>query len=90
MVSPHCPLSDVTDAGSIVAAAGRVREELRGAGLGLLINTAGARRHSTLQAETAENMALLYATNTIGPLQVTQVGLGGTTPPQNYRVEAWG
>ncbi|XP_027322005.2 C-signal-like [Anas platyrhynchos] len=66
---------DVTDAGSIGAAVGRVREELRGAGLGLLINTAGARRHSTLQAETAENMALLYATNTIGPLQVTQAFL---------------
>uniref|UniRef100_A0A8B9V4N3 C-factor-like n=1 Tax=Anas zonorhyncha TaxID=75864 RepID=A0A8B9V4N3_9AVES len=74
-VSPCCPLSDVTDAGSIGAAVGRVRDELRGAGLGLLINTAGTRRHSTLQAETAENMALLYATNTIGPLQVTQAFL---------------
>lgn len=82
-VSPCCPPSDVTDAGSIGAAAGRVREELRGAGLGLLINNAGARRRSTLQTETAENMALLYATNTVGPLQVTQVGLRGTVQPQN-------
>lgn len=66
---------DVTDAGSIGAAAGRVQEELRGAGLGLLINNAGARRRSTLETETAENMALLYATNTVGPLQVTQAFL---------------
>lgn len=74
---PHAvPPADVTDAGSIGAAAGRVQEELRGAGLGLLINNAGARRRSTLETETAENMALLYATNTVGPLQVTQVGLG--------------
>uniref|UniRef100_A0A8B9EPR0 C-factor n=1 Tax=Anser cygnoides TaxID=8845 RepID=A0A8B9EPR0_ANSCY len=66
---------DVTDAGSIGAAAGQVQEELRGAGLGLLINNTGARRRSTLETETAENMALLYATNTVGPLQVTQAFL---------------
>uniref|UniRef100_A0A8C2Y8G1 C-factor-like n=1 Tax=Coturnix japonica TaxID=93934 RepID=A0A8C2Y8G1_COTJA len=63
---------DVTDPSSIQAAVGRVQEELRGAGLNLLINSAGARRHSTLANESAENMALLYATNTIGPLQTSQ------------------
>ncbi|OXB74066.1 UNVERIFIED_CONTAM: hypothetical protein H355_003129 [Colinus virginianus] len=63
---------DVTDPSSIHAAVGRVQEELRGAGLNLLINSSVARRHSTLATETAENMALVYTTNTIGPLQTSQ------------------
>uniref|UniRef100_A0A8C9G977 Uncharacterized protein n=1 Tax=Pavo cristatus TaxID=9049 RepID=A0A8C9G977_PAVCR len=63
---------DVTDPTSIQAAVGRVQEELRGAGLNLLINSAGARRCSTLATETAENMAIICATNTIGPLQTSQ------------------
>ncbi|XP_031471313.1 uncharacterized protein LOC116243975 isoform X1 [Phasianus colchicus] len=63
---------DVTDPSSIQAAVGRVQKELRGSGLNLLINSTGARRRSTLATETAENMALIYATNTIGPLQTSQ------------------
>uniref|UniRef100_A0A8C9G5U3 Uncharacterized protein n=1 Tax=Pavo cristatus TaxID=9049 RepID=A0A8C9G5U3_PAVCR len=66
------PLVYVTDPTSIQAAVGRVQEELRGAGLNLLINSAGARRCSTLATETAENMAIICATNTIGPLQTSQ------------------
>uniref|UniRef100_A0A669R073 C-factor n=1 Tax=Phasianus colchicus TaxID=9054 RepID=A0A669R073_PHACC len=70
----HVPMShtDVTDPSSIQAAVGRVQKELRGSGLNLLINSTGARRRSTLATETAENMALIYATNTIGPLQTSQ------------------
>uniref|UniRef100_A0A8V1A0J2 Uncharacterized protein n=1 Tax=Gallus gallus TaxID=9031 RepID=A0A8V1A0J2_CHICK len=80
---------DVTDPSSIQAAVGRVREELRGSGLNLLINSTGARRHSMLATESAENMALIYATNTIGPLQTSQVGpCAPLTPKDGDR--GWG
>jgi len=87
----HVPMShtDVTDPSSIQAAVGRVREELRGSGLNLLINSTGARRHSMLATESAENMALIYATNTIGPLQTSQVGpCAPLTPKDGDR--GWG
>ncbi|NXT28691.1 H17B6 dehydrogenase, partial [Syrrhaptes paradoxus] len=70
-----CPLADVTDPNSIKAAVGKVREKVGSAGLNLLINNAGTTRRSTLATETAENMALVYATNTIGPLQTSQAFL---------------
>ncbi|KAM9269014.1 C-signal-like [Cariama cristata] len=66
---------DVTDPNSIKAAVGKVREEVGSAGLNLLINDAGTTRRSTLATETAENMALVYTTNTIGPLQTSQAFL---------------
>ncbi|KAM6057831.1 C-signal-like [Chlamydotis macqueenii] len=66
---------DVTDPNSIKVAVGKVREKVGSAGLNLLINNAGATRRSTLATETAENMTLLYATNTIGPLQTSQAFL---------------
>lgn len=69
----NCPLTDVTDPNSIRAAVGKVRERVGRAGLNLLINDSGATRRSTLATETAENMTLLYTTNTIGPLQTCQV-----------------
>lgn len=70
---PSCPLADVTDPNSIKAAVGKVQEKVGSAGLNVLINTTCTRRHSTLATETAENMTLVYATNTIGPLQTSQV-----------------
>ncbi|NXV81695.1 H17B6 dehydrogenase, partial [Atlantisia rogersi] len=72
---PSCPLADVTDPNSIKAAAGKVRERVGSAGLNLLINNAGTTRHSTLATETPENMTLVYTTNTIGPLQMSQAFL---------------
>ncbi|NXC97284.1 DHB2 dehydrogenase, partial [Certhia familiaris] len=69
---PSCPLADVTDPNSIKAAVGKVREEVGSAGLNLLINNTGTTRRSTLATETAENMSLVYTTNTIGPLQTSQ------------------
>ncbi|KAM6117891.1 C-signal-like [Pterocles gutturalis] len=66
---------DVTDPNSIKAAVGKVQETVGSAGLNLLINNAGTTRRSTLATETAENMALVYATNTIGPLQTSQAFL---------------
>ncbi|XP_075621554.1 C-signal-like [Balearica regulorum gibbericeps] len=66
---------DVTDPNSIKAAVGKVREEVGSAGLNLLINNAGTTRRSTLATETAENMTLVYTTNTIGPLQTSQAFL---------------
>lgn len=68
-----CPLADVTDPNSIKAAVRKVREEVGSAGLNLLINNVGTTRRSTLATETAENMTLVYTTNTIGPLQTSQV-----------------
>ncbi|XP_074696341.1 C-signal-like [Strix aluco] len=66
---------DVTDPNSIKEAVGKVREEVGSAGLNLLINNASTTRRSTLTTETAENMTLVYTTNTIGPLQTSQAFL---------------
>ncbi|XP_040471412.1 C-factor-like [Falco naumanni] len=66
---------DVTDPNSIKAAVGKVQEEVGSAGLNLLINNACTTRRSTLATETAENMTLVYTTNTIGPLQTSQAFL---------------
>ncbi|NWV36161.1 H17B6 dehydrogenase, partial [Grantiella picta] len=70
-----CPLVDVTDPNSIKAAVRKVQEKVGSAGLNLLINNAGTTRRSTLATETAENMSLVYTTNTIGPLQTSQAFL---------------
>ncbi|NXN14723.1 H17B6 dehydrogenase, partial [Indicator maculatus] len=74
-MSLPCPLTDVTDPNSIRAAVGKVREKVGRAGLNLLINDAGTTRRSTLATETAENMTMVYTTNTIGPLQTSQAFL---------------
>ncbi|XP_075290229.1 C-signal [Opisthocomus hoazin] len=66
---------DVTDPNSIKAAVGKVREKVGSAGLNLLINNACTTRRSTVATETAENMTLVYTTNTIGPLQTSQAFL---------------
>ncbi|XP_062442615.1 C-signal-like [Rhea pennata] len=66
---------EVTDPTSIQAAAGRVREHLKDSGLNLLINNAAIVKPSSLDTETVENMAQVYATNTIGPLLVSQAFL---------------
>ncbi|NWY37656.1 H17B6 dehydrogenase, partial [Sylvia atricapilla] len=72
---PSCPHADVTDPNSIKAAVGKVREEVGSAGLNLLVNNTSTTRRSTLATETAENMSLVYTTNTIGPLQTSQAFL---------------
>ncbi|XP_051627165.1 LOW QUALITY PROTEIN: C-factor-like, partial [Manacus candei] len=65
----------VTDPNSIKAAVGKVQEKVGSAGLNLLINNTSTTRRSTLATETAENMSLVYTTNTIGPLQTSQAFL---------------
>ncbi|NXU84758.1 H17B6 dehydrogenase, partial [Xiphorhynchus elegans] len=72
---PSCPLADVTDPNSIKAAVEKVQERVGSAGLNLLINNISTTRRSTLATETAENMSLVYTTNTIGPLQTSQAFL---------------
>ncbi|XP_009641619.1 C-factor-like [Egretta garzetta] len=67
---PSCPRADVTDPNSIKAAVRKVQEEVGSAGLNLLINNAGTTRCSTLATETAENMTLVYTTNTIAALNM--------------------
>ncbi|NWH33033.1 RDH1 dehydrogenase, partial [Chloropsis hardwickii] len=76
-----CPPADVTDPNSIKAAVGKVQEKVGSAGLNLLVNNTGTTRRSTLATETAENMSLVYTTNTIGPLQTSQVRTQAA-PPQ--------
>ncbi|XP_066494086.1 C-signal-like [Tiliqua scincoides] len=66
---------DVSDPPSIKAAAARVTQQLKGAGLNLLINNAGIAKHSTLESETPENMSEGYNINVIGPLMVSQAFL---------------
>nr|XP_026651518.1 uncharacterized protein LOC102065533 isoform X1 [Zonotrichia albicollis] len=66
---------DVTDPNSIKAAVRKVQAEVGSAGLNLLINSSGTTRRSTVATETAENMSLVYTTNTIGPLQTCQAFL---------------
>uniref|UniRef100_A0A8C6Z584 C-factor-like n=1 Tax=Nothoprocta perdicaria TaxID=30464 RepID=A0A8C6Z584_NOTPE len=66
---------DVTDPASIQAAAARVTEHLKGSGLNLLINNAGIVKWNSLDTTTREEMSEVYATNTIGPLLVSQAFL---------------
>ncbi|XP_062997272.1 C-signal-like [Elgaria multicarinata webbii] len=66
---------DTTDPFSIRAAAARVTERLKGAGLNLLINNAGTVKPNTLESETPEDMIEVYKTNVIGPLVMSQAFL---------------
>ncbi|NXD25108.1 H17B6 dehydrogenase, partial [Spelaeornis formosus] len=75
VLKTSCPLADVTDPNSIKAAVGKVQEKVGSAGLNLLVNNTSTTRRSTLATETAENMSLVYTTNTIGPLQTSQAFL---------------
>ncbi|XP_040427364.1 C-factor-like [Cygnus olor] len=66
---------EVTEPASIKAAAASVGEHLKGSGLNLLINNAGMLVYKTLDIETQEDMSQVYATNTIGPLLLSQAFL---------------
>ncbi|KAM8799378.1 C-signal-like [Eudromia elegans] len=66
---------EVTDPASIQAAATKVTEYLKGSGLNLLINNAGIAKVTLLDTETSQDMSEVYATNTIGPLLVSQAFL---------------
>ncbi|XP_015677164.1 uncharacterized protein LOC107292574 [Protobothrops mucrosquamatus] len=64
---------DADDPSSVKAAAAKVTECLKGAGLNLLVNNAGIVNISSLETETPESMANTYRTNVIGPMIVVQV-----------------
>uniref|UniRef100_A0A8D2J4S6 C-factor-like n=1 Tax=Varanus komodoensis TaxID=61221 RepID=A0A8D2J4S6_VARKO len=66
---------DASEPSSIRAAAAKVTERLKGAGLNLLINNAGIVKPGDLESTTPEVMSELYNTNVIGPLMVSQVFL---------------
>nr|XP_047911404.1 C-factor-like isoform X2 [Anser cygnoides] len=74
---------EVTKPASIKAAAASVGEHLKGSGLNLLINNAGMLVYKTLDAETQEDMSQVYATNTIGPLLLSQAALNMLTKCQS-------
>uniref|UniRef100_A0A8B9SRR7 C-factor n=1 Tax=Anas platyrhynchos TaxID=8839 RepID=A0A8B9SRR7_ANAPL len=65
----------VTEPASIKAAAASVGERLKDSGLNLLINNAGIGNNSSLDNVTQEDLAQMYATNTIGPLLLSQAFL---------------
>ncbi|KAM8799265.1 C-signal-like [Eudromia elegans] len=66
---------EVTDPASIQAAATKVTEHLKGSGLNLLINNAAIIKSNSLDTTTREDMSEVYATNTTGPLLVSQAFL---------------
>ncbi|XP_026574846.1 uncharacterized protein LOC113448389 isoform X2 [Pseudonaja textilis] len=66
---------DTNDPCSVKAAAAKVTEHLKGAGLNLLVNNAGILKLSTVETETPENMSDVYKTNVIGPMIVSQAFL---------------
>ncbi|CAI5782228.1 Uncharacterized protein PODLI_1B029218 [Podarcis lilfordi] len=66
---------DTCKPNSIKAAAARVTECLKGAGLNLLINNAGIVRPASMEDETPESMSEVYRTNVIGHMVVTQAFL---------------
>ncbi|ETE60295.1 hypothetical protein L345_13963, partial [Ophiophagus hannah] len=66
---------DTNDPRSVKAAAAKVTELLKGAGLNLLVNNAGILKLSTVETETPENMSEVYKTNVIGPMIVSQAFL---------------
>ncbi|XP_054856235.1 C-factor-like [Eublepharis macularius] len=66
---------DVTNLESIQEAVKQVQERVGEYGLTLLVNNAALRLDGDLETETAEQMASTYATNTIGPHQVSQAFL---------------
>eukprot|EP00075_Anas_platyrhynchos_P032685 XP_027321938.1 uncharacterized protein LOC101802025 isoform X4 [Anas platyrhynchos] len=66
---------EVTEPASIKAAAASVGERLKDSGLNLLINNAGIGNNSSLDNVTQEDLAQMYATNTIGPLLSSQAFL---------------
>uniref|UniRef100_A0A8C3CP24 C-factor-like n=1 Tax=Cairina moschata TaxID=8855 RepID=A0A8C3CP24_CAIMO len=66
---------EVTELASIKAAAASVGERLKDSGLNLLINNAGIGNNSSLDNVTQEDLAQKYATNTIGPLLLSQAFL---------------
>ncbi|XP_068549720.1 C-signal-like isoform X1 [Anas acuta] len=66
---------EVTEPASIKAAAASVGERLKDSGLNLLINNAAIGNNSSLDNVTQEDLAQMYATNTIGPLLLSQAFL---------------
>ncbi|XP_054026227.1 C-factor [Dryobates pubescens] len=66
---------EVSNPGSIKAAAATVEKHLGGSGLTLLINNAGIIKINSLANETLEDMRQIYTTNTIGPLLMGQAFL---------------
>ncbi|XP_066860610.1 C-signal-like isoform X2 [Anser cygnoides] len=81
---------EVTKPASIKAAAASVGEHLKGSGLNLLINNAGMLVYKTLDTETQEDMSQVYATNTIGPLLLSQAALNMLTKCQSLGYQEHG
>ncbi|KAM3829130.1 C-signal-like [Vipera latastei] len=66
---------DANDPSSVKAAAAKVTEGLKGAGLNLLINNAAIVNMNSFEYESPESMADTYRTNVIGPMIVVQAFL---------------
>ncbi|HVU77962.1 MAG TPA: SDR family NAD(P)-dependent oxidoreductase [Gaiellaceae bacterium] len=66
---------DVTDPGSVAAAAADVRERLGGSGLRAVVNNAGVIVHGPLELLPHRELERQFAINTLGPVYVTQAFL---------------
>ncbi|XP_027554164.1 uncharacterized protein LOC113974841 [Neopelma chrysocephalum] len=63
---------DTVNLPSIRGAVGAVGSHLKDQGLNLLINNAGVSSHATLRSLDAQEMLAVFASNVVGPLQVTK------------------
>ncbi|XP_039236807.1 C-factor-like [Pipra filicauda] len=63
---------DTVNLPSIRGAVGAVGSHLKDQGLNLLINNAGVSSHATLRSVDPQEMLAVFATNVVGPLQVTK------------------
>ncbi|KAM6252995.1 C-signal-like [Porphyrio hochstetteri] len=65
-------LADAVNLSSIRGAVQAVGSHLKDQGLNLLINNAGVSSHATLHSLDSQEMLSAFATNVVGPLQVTR------------------
>ncbi|XP_008940414.1 PREDICTED: LOW QUALITY PROTEIN: uncharacterized oxidoreductase C663.09c-like, partial [Merops nubicus] len=63
---------DTVNLPSIQRAVQTVGSHLKDQGLNLLINNAGVSSHATLRSLDSQEMLSVFATNVVGPLQVTK------------------
>ncbi|KAJ7398623.1 hypothetical protein BTVI_123464 [Pitangus sulphuratus] len=66
------PEPDTVNLPSVRGAVGAVGSHLKDQGLNLLINNAGVASHATLRSLDSQEMLTVFATNVVGPLQVTK------------------
>ena len=84
---PPLRLADVTDEASYPRLVQEVQDVVKGNGLNLLINNAGATSRQLLHELTSEQMRHMFDINCVAPLMLAKVSSAGTAaspkPSQN-------